>query len=307
MAGTRNKHSVFYYLKRDWILYTMLILPLAYYVVFKYAPMYGVTIAFKDYSLFKGVFASPWVGLKYFRQIFKMAEFYRVLRNTLVLNVLDMAVNFPLPIILAIMLSEMKGVLFKRVSQTIIYLPYFISWAVIGGIVLQLFSPESGLINIVIRKLGGQSVPFLTDPAHWIGTYCLVGVWQSAGWNSILYLAAIAGINKELYEAAIVDGAGRFQRIWHITLPGIRSTIVMLLILRMGSLISIGFERPYVIGNTMVREVSDVISTYVYRVGLESSNFSLATAVGLFQSVVGMILLVLTNFIANKVGENGIF
>ena len=307
MAGTRNKHSVFYYLKRDWILYTMLILPLAYYIVFKYAPMYGVTIAFKDYSLFKGVFASPWVGLKYFRQIFKMAEFYRVLRNTLVLNVLDMAVNFPMPIILAIMLSEMKGVLFKRVSQTIIYLPYFISWAVIGGIVLQLFSPESGLINIVIRKLGGQSVPFLTDPAHWIGTYCLVGVWQSAGWNSILYLAAIAGINKELYEAAIVDGAGRFQRIWHITLPGIRSTIVMLLILRMGSLISIGFERPYVIGNTMVREVSDVISTYVYRVGLESSNFSLATAVGLFQSVVGMILLVLTNFIANKVGENGIF
>ncbi len=307
MAGTRNKHSVFYYLKRDWILYTMLILPLAYYIVFKYAPMYGVTIAFKDYSLFKGVFASPWVGLKYFRQIFKMAEFYRVLRNTLVLNVLDMAVNFPMPIILAIMLSEMKGVLFKRVSQTIVYLPYFISWAVIGGIVLQLFSPESGLINIVIRKLGGQSVPFLTDPAHWIGTYCLVGVWQSAGWNSILYLAAIAGINKELYEAAIVDGAGRFQRIWHITLPGIRSTIVMLLILRMGSLISIGFERPYVIGNTMVREVSDVISTYVYRVGLESSNFSLATAVGLFQSVVGMILLVLTNFIANKVGENGIF
>ena len=307
MAGTRNKHSVFYYLKRDWILYTMLILPLAYYIVFKYAPMYGVTIAFKDYSLFKGVFASPWVGLKYFRQIFKMAEFYRVLRNTLVLNVLDMAVNFPMPIILAIMLSEMKGVLFKRVSQTIVYLPYFISWAVIGGIVLQLFSPESGLINIVIRKLGGQSVPFLTDPAHWIGTYCLVGVWQSAGWNSILYLAAIAGINKELYEAAIVDGAGRFQRIWHITLPGIRSTIVMLLILRMGSLISIGFERPYVIGNTMVREVSDVISTYVYRVGLESSNFSLATAVGLFQSVVGMILLVLTNYIANKVGENGIF
>ena len=307
MAGTRNKHSVFYYLKRDWIFYTMLILPLAYYIVFKYAPMYGVTIAFKDYSLFKGVFASPWVGLKYFRQIFKMAEFYRVLRNTLVLNVLDMAVNFPMPIILAIMLSEMKGVLFKRVSQTIVYLPYFISWAVIGGIVLQLFSPESGLINIVIRKLGGQSVPFLTDPAHWIGTYCLVGVWQSAGWNSILYLAAIAGINKELYEAAIVDGAGRFQRIWHITLPGIRSTIVMLLILRMGSLISIGFERPYVIGNTMVREVSDVISTYVYRVGLESSNFSLATAVGLFQSVVGMILLVLTNYIANKVGENGIF
>ena len=302
-----RKRRVSYYIKRDWILYAMLILPMAYYIVFKYAPMYGVTVAFKNYNIFKGVMGSEWVGLKYFQTIFAMDEFYRVFRNTLMLNVIDLLFSFPAPIILAIMLSEMKGAIYKRVSQTIIYLPYFISWVVIGGISLQLFAPESGLINIIIRRLGGESVPFLTEKWHWLFTYCGVGVWQSAGWNSILFIAAIAGINQELYEAATVDGAGRFQRIWHITLPGIRPTIVMMLILRMGSLVSIGFERPYVMGNTMVREFSDVISTYVYRIGLESSNFSLATAVGLFQSVIGMILLLLTNAIANKADGGGIF
>ena len=305
MQGRKRRAS--YYIKRDWILYAMLILPMAYYIVFKYAPMYGVTVAFKNYNIFKGVMGSEWVGLKYFQTIFAMDEFYRVFRNTLMLNVLDLLFSFPAPIILAIMLSEMKGAIYKRVSQTIIYLPYFISWVVIGGISLQLFAPESGLINIIIRRLGGESVPFLTENWHWLFTYRGVGVWQSAGWNSILFIAAIAGINQELYEAATVDGAGRFQRIWHITLPGIRPTIVMMLILRMGSLVSIGFERPYVMGNTMVREFSDVISTYVYRIGLESSNFSLATAVGLFQSVIGMILLLLTNAIANKVDGGGIF
>lgn len=303
----KQKRRSGYYIRRDWILYAMLIVPLAYYIIFKYIPMYGVTIAFKNFSVFKGIMDSDWVGLKYFQIIFGMDEFYRVFRNTLMLNLLDLAFSFPMPIIIAIMLSEMRGRVYKRVSQTIIYLPYFISWVVIGGISLQLFAPDSGLINIIIRRLGGQSIPFLTEKWHWLFTYCGVGVWQSAGWNSILYLAAIAGINSELYEAATVDGAGRFQKIWHVTLPGIRPTIVMMLILRMGSLVSIGFERPYVMGNTMVREFSDVISTYVYRIGLESSNFSLATAVGLFQSVIGMILLLLTNTVANKVDGGGIF
>lgn len=303
----QRKRRVGYYLKRDWILYSMLILPLAYFIIFKYVPMYGVTIAFKNFSVFKGIMGSEWVGLKYFRAIFAMDEFYRVFRNTLMLNVLDLLFSFPVPIILAVMLSEMKGVIYKRVSQTIIYLPYFISWVVIGGISLQLFAPDSGLINILIRRMGGETVPFLTEKWHWLFTYCGVGVWQSAGWNSILFIAAIAGINQELYEAAIVDGAGRFQRIWHVTLPGIRPTIVMMLILKMGALVSIGFERPYVMGNTMVREFSDVISTYVYRIGLESSNFSLATAVGLFQSVIGMILLFATNMAANKIDGGGIF
>lgn len=305
--SVHKKRGFGYYLKRDWILYAMLILPVAYYVIFKYIPMYGVVIAFKNYSVFKGVLGSEWVGLKYFKAIFSMDEFYRVFRNTLMLNVVDLCFSFPAPIILAIMLAEMRSVAYKRISQTIIYLPYFISWVVIGGITLQMFSPESGLINIIIRRLGGDSIPFITEKWHWLFTYCTIGVWQSAGWNSILFIAAIAGINQELYEAATVDGAGRFQKIWHITLPGIRPTIIMMLILRMGSLVNIGFERPYVIGNTMVREFSDVISTYVYRVGLESSNFSMATAVGLFQSVVGMILLLITNAIANWGDGSGIF
>jgi putative aldouronate transport system permease protein len=269
--------------------------------------MFGVMVAFKNYSFIKGILGSPWAGTKYFKIIFSMPEFYRVLRNTLLLNVTDLLFSFPMPIILAILLAEMKSKAFKKTSQTILYLPYFISWVVIAGIVLQLFSPDSGIVNIIIRQLGGQSVAFLTEKWHWLFTYCFVGVWQSAGWNSILFIAAIAGINPELYEVAVVDGAGRFSRIWHITLPGISPTIVMLLILRVGALVSIGFERPYLLSNTLVREFSDVISVYVYRVGLEASNFSLATAVGLFQSVIGMILLISTNAIANKINDSGIF
>ena len=208
-----RKRRVSYYIKRDWILYAMLILPMAYYIVFKYAPMYGVTVAFKNYNIFKGVMGSEWVGLKYFQTIFAMDEFYRVFRNTLMLNVLDLLFSFPAPIILAIMLSEMKGAIYKRVSQTIIYLPYFISWVVIGGISLQLFAPESGLINIIIRRLGGESVPFLTEKWHWLFTYCGIGVWQSADGTPFSSSRPSQESIRKLYEAATVDGAGRFQRI----------------------------------------------------------------------------------------------
>lgn len=304
-SGT--KKSFFYYVRRDFILYSMLALPVAYYILFKYVPMYGVTVAFKDFNIFAGVMASPWAGLKYFRMIFSMPEFFRVVRNTLMLNLLDLLLGFPAPIALAIILTELKHKGFRRVSQTILYLPHFISWVVIGGMALQLFSPDSGLVNVLIRRLGGQAVPFLNEKWHWLFTYLAIGLWQSTGWGSIIYIAAISGISPELYEAAIVDGAGRFQRIWHITLPSIRPTIVMLLILRMGSMLSIGFEKPYLLGNTMVREFSDVISTYVYRIGLESSNFSIATAVGLMQSVVGMTLILTSNAVANKVSDSGIF
>ncbi len=294
-------------IRRDWILYAMLLLPLAYYVIFKYIPMYGVTIAFKDYNLFKGMSASPWAGLKHFNKLFQNNEFYRVVGNTLTLNMLDLLVGFPAPILLAILLNELRSKRFMRFSQTVLYLPYFISWVVIGGMTLQLFAPESGLINIVIRNMGGSSIPFLTDNGSWIATYVGIGIWQGAGWGSIIYIAAISGINGELYEAAMVDGAGRFRRIIHVTLPCISSTIVMMLVLRLGAIMSIGFEKPYLIGNNMVRQVSDVISTYVYRIGLESSNFSVATAVGLMQSVIGMAMLLISNAIANRVGDNGIF
>lgn len=296
-----------FYLKRDWMLYLMLAVPVAYYIVFKYIPMYGVTIAFRDYNLFKGISGSPWAGLKYFNRLFKQKEFYRVVRNTLVLNILDLAFSFPAPVILAIILAEIKNLRFRKVSQTILYLPYFLSWVVIASITLRLFAPDSGIVNILIRRMGGSTIPFLTDNGTWIATYVAIGVWQSAGWGSIIFMAAITGINGELYEAAMIDGAGRMQRIIHVTLPGIRSTIVMMLILKLGGIMSISYEKPYLLGNTIVREVSDVISTYVYRIGLEASNFSMATAVGLMQSVIGMIMILGSNAIANRIDDGGIF
>jgi putative aldouronate transport system permease protein len=305
-AIRKNKISFMYYLKRDIFLYLLLLIPVAYFLVFKYASMYGIIIAFKDYNIFQGVAKSKWIGFDAFKQLFKMKEFYRVLRNTVMLNGLDLIVSFPAPIILAIILSEIKSVWFKKISQTLLYLPHFLSWIIIGGIAYQIFS-GNGLVNTVIKFLGFNAIPFLSERWHWIVTYLLIGVWQSVGWGTIIYLAAITGVGKELYEAAEVDGATRIQRIWHITLPGIKPTVIVLLILQIGRMVSIGFDRPYVIGNPLVKDFSDVISTFVYRVGLSSGDFTQATAVGLFQSVVSLIFLISANFITEKIGEQGIW
>lgn len=295
------------YMRQYYVLYLFLILPIAYFIIFKYVPMYGVLIAFKDYNMFDGIWRSPWNNFATFKEIFGMKEFYRAVRNTLLLNSLDLIVDFPAPIILAIILSELKNQSYKKVSQTILYLPHFLSWIVIGGLAIQLLSTQSGLVNILLEKLGIGPINFLTEKIPWLITYTIFGVWQSAGWNAIIYLAAIAGINPELYEAEIVDGAGRLRRIWHITLPCIKSTIIVLLILNVGRITQIGFDRPYAMGNYLVTDVSDVISTFVYRVGLCSGRFSTATAVGFFQSVVGMVFLLAANYIADKVGEQGIW
>ncbi len=295
------------YMRNNYVLYLLLLLPTAYFLIFRYAPMYGILVAFKDYNIFQGVWESPWIGFDAFIEIFSMPQFITALRNTFLLNFLDLIVGFPSPIILAIILSELKLLWFKKVSQTVLYLPHFLSWVIIGSISLQLFAPESGLVNSVLVKMGAEPVPFLTDPVTWLGTYTLMGVWQSIGWNTIIFLAAIAGINAELYEAAVVDGAGRLRKIWHITLPGLKPTIIILLILSVGRMVQIGFDRPYTIGNNLVLQFSDVISTFVYRIGLQSFQFTIATAVGLFQSVVGLVFLLTTNYIAGKVGEQGIW
>ena len=295
------------YIKNNYLLYLFLILPLAYFITFRYASMYGITIAFKEFNMFQGVLQSPWVGLDNFKKVFGMAEFHRALRNTITLNLLDLVCGFPAPIILAIILNELRYKTYKKISQTILYMPHFLSWVIIGGIALQILSPESGLINIFLKTLGISPIPFLTKGSYWIWTYVIFGIWQSVGWNTIIYLAAIAGINNELYEAAVVDGASRFRKIWHVTLPGIRPTIVTLLILAMGRMLAVGFDRPYMLGNPLVYDVSDVISTFVYRIGLQAGQFSIATAVGLFQSVVGLIFLLITNYIAEKLGEQGIW
>ncbi|MEO2211062.1 ABC transporter permease subunit [Paenibacillus amylolyticus] len=294
------------YLKRYWQLYALISLPLIYFLIFRYGPMYGVQIAFKDFNLFQGINGSEWIGFDAFREVFGMRDFYTTLRNTFMLNFLDLLVSFPAPIILAIMLYEVRFKWFKKISQTILYIPHFISWVIIGGIVYQLFGNQSGMVNGVLESMGLNSIPFLTEKNPWLVTYLFTGVWQSAGWGTILYLAALTGVNKELFEAAEIDGASRLKRIWHITLPSIKPTIVTLLILNLGHMVSIGFDRPYIIGNTAVREYSDVLSTFVYRVGLESGQYTLATVVGLFQAVVGLIFVLGSNYISKKVTGEGI-
>lgn len=294
------------YFRRYWQLYALLVLPLAYFIVFKYGPMYGIQIAFKDFNFFQGIMGSEWIGLEAFKEVFGMRDFYLTLRNTLMLNFLDLLVSFPAPLILAIMLYEMRTLWFKKLSQTILYIPHFISWVIIGGIVYQVFGTQSGMINNLITSIGFDAIPFLTDKNDWLITYLLVGMWQSAGWGTIIYLAALTGINKELFEAAGIDGAGRLKQIWHITLPGLKSTIVVLLIINLGHMISIGFERPYVIGNLAVREYSDVLSTFVYRIGLQSGQYTLATVVGLFQAVVGLVFVLGANYASKKLTDESI-
>ncbi len=294
------------YLRRYWQLYALLVLPVSYFIIFKYGPMYGILIAFKDFNFFQGINGSEWIGLDGFREVFAMPDFYKVLRNTLMLNFLDLIVSFPAPLFLAIMLYELKIGWFKKLSQTILYIPHFISWVIIGGIVLQVFGTQSGMINNIITSLGFDAIPFLTDKKDWLITYLAVGVWQSAGWGTIIYLAALTGINRELFEAADVDGAGRLRKIWSITLPSLKPTIVTLLIINLGHMIAIGFERPYIIGNTAVRDYADVLSTFVYRIGIESGQYTIATVVGLFQALVGLVFVLGANYASKKLADQSI-
>jgi len=298
------------YIRRYWSLYLLLALPLTYFLVFKYIPMEYIQIAFKKYSIVQSVWQMPWAdhhGMQYFIQAFSNRDFIYALRNTIVLNFLDLVVGFPAPIILALILNELAFKKFKRVTQTIVYMPHFLSWIIIAGLALQLFNPTTGFVNIILKHMGFQSIPFLDDPGHWIWTYIFLGIWQSIGWNTIIYLAAITGISPELYEAASVDGANRFKKMWHITLPGLRPTIVILLIMSLGRILGSEFDRPYALGNNLVKGVSNTISIFVYNYGIKGLQFSLSTAVGLFQSVICVIFLVAANSIAKKCGERGIW
>jgi len=297
------------YLKRSWILYSMLLLPMAFFLIFRYVPMTNIVIAFKDYNIFQGVWSdgSPWVGFKWFAQAFQFRDFWNALRNTLWLNFLDLVVGFPAPIILALLLNELLFKNYKKITQTVIYLPHFLSWIIISGIAARLLAPSTGVVNIfLIENFGIGPIDFLMDKAKWVATYIVFGVWREMGWGTIIYLAAITGINPELYEAAEVDGAGRWRKLWHITLPGIRPTIVVLLIMNVGRILGIEFDRPFTMMNNLVMEAADVISTLVFRVGIRSFQFSLTAAIGLFQSVVCVIFLVAANSLAKRFGERGI-
>lgn len=307
-AGSKKK-SFWCWIKRDWRLYAMLAVPIIWYLLFCYKPMVGLIIAFQKFNIFKGIAGSKFVGLENFKFVFGMRDFGIALRNTLWLNTLDLVFGFPAPIILAILLNEMRMMKWKKFSQTLLYLPHFLSWVIIGGMVLQIFAPTTGAINATLMKLGliDSNIPFLTNGAWWTFTYVLVGVWQGMGWGTILYLAAITGLDASLFEAAEVDGANKLQRIWHITLPGIRSTIVVLLVLNIGRMMNIGFDRPFIIGNTLVKDTCDVISTFVYRAGIQNNQFARATAIGLFQSVVGVVLITIANTISRWFDEQSIW
>jgi len=298
------------YIKRYWQLYALIFLPLLYLLIFKYLPMRYIILAFKEYKLNIPLKQMPWANVKgttdvfkYFKTAFKNVDFIRALKNTLKLNLLDLVMGFPAPIIFALVLNELRFKRFKKVVQTIAYMPHFLSWVIIANLVTQIFATTDGLFNRVF----GTAIPFLSDPSHWVGTYVGAGVWQSFGWGSIIYLASIAGINTELYEAASVDGAGRFKKMWHITLPGIKPTIVVLLIMNLGYIMGGGFERPYAMKNNLVIEACEVISTFVYKNGIQQLKISLTTAVGLFQSVVGLFFLLTANTISRKLGERGIW
>lgn len=292
--------------KRDWQLYLLLLIPLALVFLFSYAAYPGLRMVFMNYKPAKGYAGSEWVGLDIFRKIFKDADFLRALRNSLVFNFLDLIVGTPIPILLALLLNELRYPKFKKVSQTVLYLPHFLSWAIIGSVAYQLFKPSSGLINILITNMGGESVPFITEKWHWAVTYLLIGVWQTMGWGTIMYLAGITSISGELYEAAMIDGAGRWKRMWHITLPGIKPTIITLLIINLGRVMNSNYERLAVFGNSQVRDFQYQLAIYIYEKGLGNLQFSMATAVGLFQSVIGVILVLLADKFAKMLGEEGL-
>jgi len=288
----------------------LLALPLMYFLLFRYTPMSYIQIAFKKYSIVQNVWDMEWAanhGFEYFIKAFSNRDFLYALRNTILLNFLDLVIGFPAPIILALLLNELAFKRFKRITQTIVYMPHFLSWIIISGLALQLFAPTNGLVNIVLKNMGFEAIPFLNDPTHWVLTYILLGVWQSVGWNTIIYLAAITGINPELYEASSVDGANRFKKMWHITLPGLRPTIIVLLIMSLGRILGSDFDRPYAMGNNLVKGSANVISTFVYTNGIRGLQFSMTTAVGLFQSVICVIFILVANSIARKSGERGIW
>ena len=294
--------------KRDWPLYLLLLVPIAMVVIFNYAAYPGLRMVFMDYKPARGYAGSKWVGWETFAKIFRDRDFIRALKNSVVFNLLDLLVSFPMPIILALMLNELRLPRFKKVTQTVLYLPHFLSWVIIGSVAYQLFKPSTGIVNVLMMKWGliDQGIPFLTEKWHWAATYLLIGVWQGMGWGTIIYLAAITGISGELYEAAMIDGASRMQRIWHITLPGIRGTIVILLIMNLGKLMGSNYERLDVFGNTQVKDFQYQLAIYIYEKGLANSKFSMATAVGLFQSLVGLLLVLVSDRFAKALGEDGL-
>ncbi|WP_240489145.1 ABC transporter permease [Cohnella thermotolerans] len=292
--------------RADWMLYLFLLPGVAYFIIFKYLPMYGIIIAFQDYSPFLGIAGSEFVGLKHFVRFFTDDEFVRVFRNTILISLYKLVFGFPVPILLALMLNEVRIRWFKKTMQTLVYIPHFFSWVIFGGIVIQALSP-TGIVNAILHLFGMDPVLFLGHKEYFRSIVVISDILKESGWASIVYLAAIAGVDPTLYEAARMDGAKKWREIWHITLPGIRNTIIILLILRLGSVLELGVQQVFMLYNPLVYDVGDIIDTYVYRVGLTEQKYSFATAVGLFQSVVGLILIYISNGLSKRFGGGGLW
>lgn len=293
------------YVKRNYELYLMLLPVLIFVFIFSIVPMYGITLAFKDYDMFAAetplmsIFESPWVGFEHFTKLFKRPDFLNALRNTMIISVSKIVFTFPIPIIFAILLNEVKWERFQKVLQTIVYLPHFLSWAIVAGIFVD-FLGSTGMVNGIITSLGGSKISFLMDNNLFRSVLVVSDGWKEIGWSSIIYFAAIAGLDQECFEAAEVDGASRFQQIWHIMIPGLMPTIILMLILRVGSIMDAGFGQVFAMYNPTVYETGDIIGTYVYRMGLGKMDFSMGTAVGLFESLIALILVVSANAVAKK-------
>jgi putative aldouronate transport system permease protein len=294
-------------MRRHWQLYLLISLPVAYFILFKYVPILGVQIAFKDLNPIKGIWASPWVGFKHFQSFFEHPNFWLLIKNTMYLSLYSLAVGFPAPILLALMLNELKNGLFKRSVQMITYAPYFISTVVMVSMIILFLSPRIGVIDHIRTSLGLASINFMGKPSLFSTIFVLSDVWQFMGYSAIIYIAALAGVNPHLYEASKIDGATRLQKIIHIDIPSIMPVMVLLLILNMGHLLSIGFEKVYLLQNPLNIGASEIISTYVYKVGLVQANYSFSSAVGLFNSFINLMLLLFANYGARRITGSGLF
>jgi len=294
-------------LKRDRYLYLLALPGIVYFLIFKYVPMWGVVIAFQDYSPYLGMLQSKWVGFEHFVRFFSNPDFLVLFRNTMAISFLNLLFFFPLPIVLSLLLNEVTHQAFKRTIQSIVYLPHFLSWVIIVGITFLLLSQSSGIVNMLLEWAGFAKVDFLTNKDTFWALITAQNIWKETGWGTIIILAAIAAVDPQLYEAAKIDGASRLRQTWHITLPAIRNVIIVLLILRLGHIMDVGFEQIFLMMNGAVTEVADVFETYVYRNGIQNGQFSYSTAVGLFKSIVGLVLVILANKLAKKFGEEGVY
>ena len=294
-------------MQRQWQLYLFLLLPVACVVIFSYVPMYGIVLAFKNYRPNKGILGSPWVGMKYFNQFFNSPSFLLLLKNTLILSLYSLLASLPVPILLALCLNEVRIPWFKKTVQMVTYAPYFISTVVMVGMLIQLMSIRSGFFNHLIQIFGGTPVDFMAIPSLFRTIYVFSGVWQGMGYSAVIYIAALSNVDPQLYEAAIIDGANRLQKIIHIDIPAILQTIVLMLIMSLGNVMSIGAEKVYLMQNNLNLSTSEIISTYVYKIGLINGQFSLSTAVGLFNSVINFVLIVIVNTIARRLGDTSLW